>query len=318
MMSRCLGNHSTIFRFKELHYYEGLVNPSEVLLSKDKSEKVLSSLLWKQREEFLSKIDINKYLEESESLLKGEKDKINIHDLFNVFLTNETKRNSKNIACEQTPRNVFYANQILKNFDEALIINMVRDPRPIMLSQKKKWKINKFNGFENVPFANTIRLYFNYHPVLTSKLWNSAINAGLKNEDDSMFFTIKYEDFLLDPEGKLKDICKKVGIDYEEQMLDIETTSTSYVEDLNKKGIITDKIDKWKTSKYSDTEMYICQKICKRGLEYYKYDNLKLKPNYLLYIGYYIILPFKVLISLIFNLSRNKNIFKTIIKRVFG
>ena len=58
--------------------------------------------------------------------------------LFSAFLYHEATENGKTFPCDQTPRNVFYIKDILELYPEARIINMIRDPRDVLLSQKRK------------------------------------------------------------------------------------------------------------------------------------------------------------------------------------
>nr|MCR5854169.1 sulfotransferase [Thermodesulfobacteriota bacterium] len=97
-------------------------------------------------------------------------------DVYKFFLYYETKKNKKEIPCEQTPRNLYYLKEIFENVPEAKVIYMLRDPRAVLLSQKNKWKM-KFLGHKNMPLKEALRSWINYHPYTISKLWNSASKA---------------------------------------------------------------------------------------------------------------------------------------------
>ena len=62
-------------------------------------------------------------------------------EIFKKFLEFETHLMNKAVACEQTPRNVLYLEELFKIFPDAKVINMVRDLRCTVVS-KSKWKEN--------------------------------------------------------------------------------------------------------------------------------------------------------------------------------
>ena len=89
-------------------------------------------------------------------------------DIYKLFLNTITKENKAFISCEQTPKNLYYIEEILKYFPDAFIINLVRDQRDVLLSQKNKWR-RKFLGANQIPFFEALRSYINYHPILIAK-----------------------------------------------------------------------------------------------------------------------------------------------------
>ena len=46
----------------------------------------------------------------------------------------------KKWAGDQTPRHVFYIGELIEMYPGAKFVHMVRDPRAVLLSQKRKWK----------------------------------------------------------------------------------------------------------------------------------------------------------------------------------
>ena len=72
---------------------------------------------------------------------------------FSAIFDVETTKNKASVAVCQTPTNVYHLDKILNSFDQVKIINMVRDPRDVLLSQKNKWK-RKYLGASEIPFSN--------------------------------------------------------------------------------------------------------------------------------------------------------------------
>ena len=63
-------------------------------------------------------------------------------EVFQQFLTYETTKNNASVAVCQTPTNVYHLDKILESFDQFKVINMVRDPRDVLLSQKTNGSVS--------------------------------------------------------------------------------------------------------------------------------------------------------------------------------
>ena len=181
MMGRIIGKHSSVFTFKELHFFGQLwsLNDRDKLISKKDSVKLFSKLLSIQKYGIFNQRNPEQFTTISESILL-EKECTRL-DVFNLFLNYIAEQNNSVIPCDQTPRNAFYIQEILDNFPNAKIVNMVRDPRDVLLSQKNKWK-RRYFGASGIPFREAIRSYFNYHPITISKIWNTSILNAKKFE----------------------------------------------------------------------------------------------------------------------------------------
>ncbi len=66
-----------------------------------------------------------------------------------------------------TPKDVFYVEEIIEFYPNAKILLCVRDPRDFCLSYKHRWEVTT-EGHKN-------RLKSLYHPVITSLLWKSTV-----------------------------------------------------------------------------------------------------------------------------------------------
>ena len=134
MMSRILGNHSTVFAFQELHFFDELASSENASkpISKEKSIELLSLLKSIQREGYFGPRDWKRFAEESESELKGPA--LSSMELLLGFLSKESKLNGKSIPCEQTPQTVFALDALLHHIPTARVVLMVRDPREVLLS----------------------------------------------------------------------------------------------------------------------------------------------------------------------------------------
>lgn len=320
MMGRILGMHSDIFTFHELHFFEQLWSPNDIDKTIDykQSEELFAKLLCIEREGYLSGCGVNqKYFPEVKSILEksGQKQFMK-SDIFELFLRNEARKHDKHIACDQTPRNLFYVKEILQLYPEAKIIYMVRDPRDVMLSQKNKWK-RRFKGAKNIPLKESLRAWVNYHPITISKLWNASVNNMKGFYDHPSVKTILFEELLDDSVNTIESLCTFLEIDYEEEMLNVPQVGSSVGHDNPSKF----GIDKSRTKGYSQggltkTELYLCEKITKNNMQLYGYNLDYVKPNLFVLVTLLISFPIKIIVAFLFNIKRMNNIVETIKRRI--
>ncbi len=316
MMARILNNHPNINTFvHELHFFEELTNTEELFkdISFKKAKLLYANLLSIIYKGYLSKREPEIYFSEAEKCVK-ELDQLTPASIYKHFLFYITKKNGKQIPCEQTPRNLFYLKEIFEIFPNAKIINMMRDPRDVLLSQKNKWRL-RFIGYKNHPLSESIRSFVNYNPIIISKLWNSAIKEYEQFKHDERLINIKFENLISNPEMTLKKICDFLEIKMDEKMLDIPVIGSSFKNSVNKKGILKDVTMRWKKGGLSASEIYICQKINADLMKKYGYEVLKISnaPVGLLFtmFGLFLRIPFIILL----NLHRYKNLKQAILKR---
>lgn len=321
LMSRILNQHSTIFSFNELHFFEQLCETERLneVMNQDSALALADKLSGIQNEGFLLFNEKNKYLKIAKEILETLKPEnftsLNIYKAFiNKFVTDQGKIN----GCDQTPRNVLYLKEIIENIPEAKVICMVRDPRSVLLSQKSKWK-RKFLGAKNIPFKETIRSYFNYHPYTISKLWKASSSHTVQWKGHEKVLTIKFEDLVENPLLKVKEICIFLGIPYEEKMLQVSHIGSSHKTDDKEAamGVSSSAKETWKKGGLTKAELFICQKVNTEMMDQLGYlkENIKSIPYFsLAFQG--IIFPVKMSIALMLNLNRVKNLKQAILRRL--
>ena len=317
MMDRILGNHEDVFTFKELHFFGTIwVRSGDQDLDKNAQLELLSRLLCIQENGLFNQQNISDFKLKSKQLLsKGQyKSPIEIYQLFLEEMTNE---NNANISCEQTPKNLYYIEDILKEFPEAKVVNLVRDQRDVLLSQKNKWK-RKFLGAKGIPFSEAVRSYVNYHPILTAKVWNSSLSYTSKYMRHERVKVVKFEDLLSDPENIIKEVCKFIEINYEESMLEVPVIGSSTEgDDISKLFIDGSKLHKWERGGLLNAEVYLSQKTASNMMRDFGYKEKKFIVPPFFVIFYLISLPIKVGLSFLLNLHRMGDIIEVITKRFF-
>lgn len=313
MMGRIVGRHPDVHTFKELHFFDELSTRAyrKRELSAAEGRRLLCRLFTIQRDGYLHQGDGSRYRDEADTVLGDESCPIRATGLFLRFLDYEARREGASIACDQTPRNVFHLGEIHREVPEARVIRMVRDPRAVLLSQKKKWK-RRFLGGDGIPIREAVRAWLNYHPVITSQLWRRSLAAADAVADEPWLHTVRFEDLLANPEGVIRGICEFLGLDYRDDMLEIPQVGSSNKPDRPKRrGIDSDRVETWREGELTDTEIGICQWITADFGRRHGYDPIAVSCQPLGLVAAAASLPIKAVGALAANLDRARNLWDT-------
>jgi len=317
MLGRILGKHSQIHTYGELHFFEQMVQDKGLTVQWDKNKLIdlLERLLTSARDGLFASVKHGKYCEDAEKIFKLS-DQVSPISVYRTFLQEEAKRHGASIPCEQTPRYLYSAEVILSLFPEARMINLVRDPRDVLLSQKNKWR-RRFMGAKNIPLSEAFRSWINYHPYTISRLWVSSVRTSQKLETNERFMSLLFEDLLVNPEEIIKKICDFSGLDYEKNMLNVPQVGSSTGKDKpNQLGIDQSRISAWKGAGLSRVEIAICQSIAEKEMKCLGYMQEEIRVPF--WIKGWVMFTFviKISLALLLNLKRSKNMIQTIKRRL--
>ena len=324
VMGRVLGTHSDIYTFvHEVHFFDEIIDSHGLHkeISDKEGVKIYATLLSIINEGYLvKKRNIEPYLKDAQkriSLIKKGIGNITPAEIYRNFINYFTEKNNKKIPCEQTPRYLFFIKEIFEIFPEAKVINMIRDPRDILLSQKNKWRL-RFLGHSHIPLKESLRAWANYHPVVVSKIWKRAIEEIERWKNDKRVLIVRFEDLLDNPEEILKKICDFLKIEYQPQMLLVPEVGSS-LDRFNpeKLGLDSTKKQRWKKGGLSTTEIYICEEINRYELLKYGYNISKTLPDVIGIFKETILLSLKITFSLGFNINRLR-VFKKVMRKRRG
>ncbi len=322
LMGNILGLNNDVFTFEELHFFGTLWSQSDrdKTLTLNQAKALAAKLLAIQDEDVISHKDPKLFADEAKIVIDQLSTQSYIAtDILQTFLTYTAEKNQRKIPCEQTPRNVLYIKELLEIYPHCHIVNMVRDPRDVLLSQKYKWKI-RFLGASNIPYREAIRAWTNYHAITISKLWNVAVNAADKHDNSDRVMTIRFEDLITQPENILRQVCDFTGLEFTPQMLQV-SQSEGGVSSHKKiapgqKGIDSSSTGKWKKGGLTQTEIYLCQQITQENMTKHNYTIESITANPIRIVLAWLFLPVKLTLAVLFNLQRMKNIVEEIRKRI--
>ena len=318
MMGRILGKHPSVYTFGELHFFGQLCAPPFSEESrKEAIEEAASQLYCIQREGYRTHGNPRRFLDEARAFLESLTTYPKTQAaLFEAFLRHGAAENGGTIPCDQTPRNVFYIADILELYPKARIINMIRDPRDVLLSQKRKWK-RRFLGGSDMPIKEMLRDWVNYHPITISHIWRTAVNASDRFAQHEQVISIYFEELLAHPETTFKSLCDFVGISYTDKMLQVPQVGSSVAEDQPQQlGINPRRAHSWQNGELSSAEIYLNQTITAVLMKKHNYTPVSIKPN-IASLGLHLLtFPVKLGGAFFFNLDRMKNIRETLKRRL--
>ncbi len=324
MMARILGRHSHVYTFPELHVFERFVTSASLMagMATQDAKKLVGRVLSTLEYGFFHQHDLSEFCAEAEVVIgKAGFISAGSHDPTHVFraaLLYGARKYGKEIPCEQTPRNVFYLEEILAAYPDAHVIYMVRDPRDVLLSQKNKWR-RRFLGARNIPFHEAFRAWMNYHPFTISKLWCSNERVAKRFAHDSRVVQVRYEDLLIDPEGQIRKICAAIGLGYEPDMLNVPVVGSSLGKDEpERKGVDASRTGNWRRGGLSAEEIAICQFVAHDEMRNRDYPVLSVHASWLRLAWVWLIWPLKTILAILLNLGRTRNMVDSIRRRLFA
>lgn len=320
MIARILGRHSAVFTFNELHFFEELWLPGAgpANLPPRDSLHLAAELFSIQRLGYLERRQPGRYRSEAAALLgtmPGDENRTPPL-IFRRFLYAEAAARGKRIPCEQTPRNVFYLREILEYFPEARIINMVRDPRGVLLSQKNRWRRRVHSGGK-VSRRQMIRQRVNYHPVTVGKLWASSVRAARRFADDARVLTLNFEWCVADGERLARRLCEFAGLAYQPEMLHIPMIGSSLLPDRRgAAGIDAGRASAWRGGGLSAAEIRLCQRVTRTELANLGYRPEPVEGGALRATLLAAVWPLQFLAALALSAGRTRNLFATLRRRL--
>ncbi len=319
LVARVLKRHLQVHVLNETHFMEEFSDERRNFdkLSEEEIRRIINQLLVIQNKDYYRKAEYQEYPGDAERLYnlykaKGAK---SFKNLILAFFEYQAEKHHKLLVGDQTPRHVFDIPQLSEMFPEAKFIHMIRDPRAILLSQKKKWKA----GIRwKQPKFEIIRTFINYHPITTLVIWKKAVKAGIDGSQRiprDRVLHVKFEHLVANPKKHVTEICKLLKIDFQEKMLDVgvELTGTEQYE--GKKGIQKALAEKWR-SNLTRTEIFIADQLAATIMNEFEYKKTNVRPNVFLFFLYLAILPYQLAIAFILNIGRMGNPMEYLRKRL--
>lgn len=279
LMSFILRQHQEIHGLNELQIFGQFWVPGDAELNSAERINALSWVYAREELGILLAKPTQHHIDKAETVVS--KHAGDTASLFAKALTGIANNIDKRIACEQTPRNIFYAEQLLKTYPNAHVIHMLRDPRAVTASQKNRWKRRSLaTEKSNVPLLQMLKVRVNYHPYTVCKMWNKASEIADKLQHHDRFHIVSFEQLLESPKETLETLCDQIGVDFQPSMLNVRQINSSHVSGKDPKavGLQTNAISTWRNL-LSPSERQIVETRCAKWINKFGYGDNEGKPQ---------------------------------------
>lgn len=257
MLASVLASRNDTIAINEMHYIHELLKEQRIKGSVPEN-KQLRKL---KNNNFIKQLDIVDNPIELKKLIREDfRDTV-----FNILNTAKEKYYpDKEIKywVEHTPHNHHYDITLRDQFPNSKFVHIIRDGRAVYSSTKQMpW------GLKDV--------------VSGAISWRRQVSHCMELDSKDFFYTVRYKDFVLDPENELKKICDFLGWDFRETMLNAEglyfnKSTRKNHSDLLGKRPNSSSLNKWK-DQLSDLEIKYFNYYNKDLLEYFDYKIDKAK-----------------------------------------
>jgi len=274
MLARILGNAPECLCLRELHFYGDLVPIGQAgeTLQREQAERVAAMLFARQRRDFWAKAPDQADIDSAKAAVAGlESNELTGDAVFSACIQAILAEAGARRACEQTPRNIYYARHLLEVFPAAHVVSVVRDPRGVMASQKKRHQLRKLGG-GGVPLAELLRLAVNYHPITMTRLWRGAVGIAHGLRAHERFHIVRYEDLVGAAGPTVEKLCGALGLGYDESYLNVPHWGSSVTTHTSKAGLSSQSLNKWQAV-LNDTEVKYCERATETERGWFGYER---------------------------------------------
>jgi hypothetical protein len=232
----------------ELSFFRVLDLEYERRFSKEELQEAATKLLASKKAHLLH-VNEDKVLEILAERL-GSSNTGSLGIVFDAVMSAYAVDRSKDWWVEKTTYYEFYYDVLKEWFPNLKFIHMVRHP------------INVYASWKNYRGK---RHYLNIYRV--SKDWKRSAELALARKGEDRYLVVRYEDLVIDPESRVKEICNHLNLEFGESLLNSLRFSDSSFQNQNKRkdiekenGIYKEGLNR---SRYlKDYERRIIYNIC--------------------------------------------------------
>ena len=275
LTARIIGRHSRVFMPGETHFFDDIYARRQEfgeLQDAESIHRVMRRLetLYGRYNEKPDQERVDKLLQKNDAI-----EKLMIcrtyKELFSCFMEIQMQLAGKARWGNNVPKDIFHIEEILSFYPTAKILVCIRDVRDFLVSYQNKWKVAAGDNAE--------RLTSLYHPVVTSLLWQASVKQIARIKDiipKENLMMIRYESLVHNPENLVREICRFIGEEFEEDMLNVDEENSSFRDE--RKGIYSSSVERWRRL-LTNEEAYVAQKITRRWLVEFGYTIAEFKIN---------------------------------------
>ena len=155
----------------------------------------------------------------------------------------------KSIIGEKTPSHIYHVPTLLRWFNDARIVHIIRDPRAVLVSQINRRRKNRAKKFVIFPFTylNFILVFIEVIHTTIAWLYAASLHSKYKRIYPDNYYLLRYEDLIIKPESSIKQLCDFLDITFTDEMLNIKVMNSSFTDQFfGNEGFNSNAIDRWR------------------------------------------------------------------------
>ncbi len=311
-----LSRHPRVRQLKEIHFFEQFWTPSgqDDALTPAEAEELASRLLHHALDGFHRPYHPREHERTAAQLVETLPQPVVASDVYRRVLIDCAGDCAWVI--DKTPRYVVWIPEILMVLPDAVVAVITRDPRDVLLSQKR-WYRTLWEARGEVTRRIALRHFLQYHPLTASLLWRSAARAG-KRAVDPRVFHVRFEELVDDPREAIGPLLSAMGLEFDESILEVNRSSSSNRPGLRPgTGVDPEVVGGWRSG-LSRTELWINQRICGKLMLEYGYVPAAARPSALGLLWAIISLPLRATATLLMNTRRSRSLPESALRRLYG
>lgn len=276
LVSRILGNHPGVLSLGESNFFEDiwarreeigtLQRACEVQLAVDRLMNLFARYHEPDTQELVDRaVDPENIIEATMVSSSGD-----YGTLYTVFMGALARFVGARHICDDTPKHLYYLQDIFEILPHAKVIICTRDVRDYLISYQNWWRRS--------PDSERIRAL--YHPILTSMLWRSSTNVALASLDKftpEQVLLMRYEDLVDSPQSQVQKICSFLQLEYSDELLQLDNHNSSF--ENSSTGIFGSSVGRWR-HRLSPEAVWWAQKIGYENMFRLGYEPVSIRPNY--------------------------------------
>ena len=247
LLKKCLGRHPRVKALSEVHYFDEILPYSDInyCLTKSQAENAAEMFMSRVARGYFAaphRVQESGSSDFKETFEKG----ITGRDLY-LTLLNRLINPSTSLVLDQSPRYFAIAQDLLMAYEGSHFIFTVRDPRAVILSEKKRWRKYFHPGVE-IPRSIMLKRLLTYNPIFVLVAWLKSAEIARRCQDrfGSRVICVSYEAFTGSPLDVLRGICSQLDIQFHPEMLQVSQEGSSLENRFNQRGVGSHSVVSWK------------------------------------------------------------------------
>jgi hypothetical protein len=178
----------------------------------------------------------------------------------------------------ELPVSEFFVDDIVRAVPDALFVEIVRDPRDVLASKKtRRQGVWGPNGRYRPEQRAVKHLEKAYDPLWDALSWKSTVLALRRAAArwPGRFLTVRYEDLVADPEGRVREVCSFLGMDFDPDMLNVAWCNTAErrkPEGDRGEGIVQGSVGRWERV-LAPAEVALCEALTRKEMARLSYPR---------------------------------------------